>query len=77
MSRRMPAGWNARMQRALLERLRRMPILRAEGSWRGWKESHLLVLADPAVARPIARLFRQAAVVVVRAGRKARLVILS
>ena len=47
--------------------------LMAEGAWRDWREAHVLALADPAVVRCIARSFRQAAVVVVRAGRKARL----
>jgi hypothetical protein len=73
MSRRIPAGWNARMERALMERLRRIAVLQAEGSWRGWREAHFLALAVPAVVRCIARSFRQAAVVIVRGGRKCRL----
>ena len=73
MSRRMPDGWNVRRQRALLERLRRLALLSGEGFWRGWQEAHVLVLADPARVRHLARTFRQAAVMVVRVGRAAGL----
>jgi hypothetical protein len=73
MSRRMPRGWNDRMQGALLERLRRMAVLPAEGSWRGWQEAHLMVLAAPAYAGVVARLFRQRAVVVAQFGQPLRL----
>lgn len=72
-SRRMPEGWNHRMQRALLERLRRRLVLPAEGSWRTWREDHVLVLAVPARAAGLARLFRQHAVVIVRVGQAPRL----
>ena len=73
MSRRMPAGWNVRMQRALGERLRRVTVLPAEGAWRGWREAHLLVLGDPIRVRVLARLFRQQAVLVVRVGHATKL----
>ena len=73
MSRRMPAGWNVRMQRALGERLRRVTVLPAEGAWRGWREAHLLVLGDPTRMRVLARLFRQQAVVAVRVGHATKL----
>jgi hypothetical protein len=73
MSRRMPPGWNARMQVALAERLRRFAILPAEGSWRDWREAHLLVLAAPVRVAILARLFRQQAVLAARSARAARL----
>jgi hypothetical protein len=74
-SRRMPEGWNRRMQTRLAAALHRWPALPAEGVWRRWREAHLLVLAD---VRPVLRTawrFRQCAVVVVRAGAAARLVL--
>jgi len=74
-SRRMPERWNHRMQHRLCAVLRRWPALTAEGAWRGWREAHLLVLADP---RPVLRAawrFRQCAVVLVRRGAVARLVL--
>ena len=71
-SRRMPVGWNHRMQRALLLRLRRFRVIGAEGSLRRWHEAMFLVAGDP---RPLVRLaagFRQRAVVILRRGDKAR-----
>jgi hypothetical protein len=65
-SQRMPERWNRRMQRALAGRLRRRPVLQAEGAWRRWREAHLLVLADPRPVTVLARRFRQNAVVVLR-----------
>jgi hypothetical protein len=72
-SRRMPEGWNHRMQRRLRQCLRRFKILDAEGSLHRWHEAMLLVAGDP---RPVVRLavrFRQRAVVMLRRGRKVRL----
>ena len=72
-SRRMPGGWNRRMQRRLRQCLRRFTVVDAEGSLHRWHEAMLLVAGDP---RPVVRLavrFRQRAVVVLRRGRKARL----
>jgi hypothetical protein len=68
LSRRMPEGWNRRMQRCLLERLRRHTRFRANGALRRWREEHLLVVADPRPMLRCARLFRQRGVVVVRRG---------
>ncbi len=74
MSRRMPDGWNRRMQTALGQRLRRYPALPATGGFRRWHEAHWLVLAAPPVGRRLARLFRQRAVVELRVRQPARLV---
>ena len=74
-SRRMPERWNQRMQHRLFAALHRCPTLPADGTWRGWREAHLLVLADP---RPVLRAawrFRQCAVVVLRQGGVARLML--
>jgi Protein of unknown function (DUF3293) len=65
-SRLKPAGWNARMQKALAARLRRWPVRVAEGRGRGWREAHLLVDAPEAVVLRLALMFRQNAVVVAR-----------
>jgi hypothetical protein len=72
-SRRMPRGWNDRMQRALRGRLRRWPVFPARGGAPGWREAHFLVLAPPEPVFGLARLFRQNAVVVVRRRRVAGL----
>ena len=72
-SRRMPDGWNHRMQQQLRQCLRRFKVLEAEGSLRRWHEAMLLVAGDP---RPVVRLavrFRQRAVVILRRGHRARL----
>jgi hypothetical protein len=75
LSHRMPVGWNQRMQDRLRQRLRRYVTLPAEGSWRMWREEHFLVLAAPRVVRRLARQFRQAAVVIVKRGQAAALMI--
>lgn len=72
-SRRMPTRWNRRMQQLLKQRLRRYSTLPAEGSWRRWREEHLLLLAEPRLALRLARQFRQMAVVVVKRGQHAAL----
>ena len=72
-SRRMPDGWNTRMQRRLRQWLRRATVVDAEGSLKGWHEQMLLVAGE---SRPCIRLairFRQRAVVILRQGQKARL----
>jgi Protein of unknown function (DUF3293) len=72
-SRRMPNGWNRRIQRQLRQCLRRFRSVEAEGSLHCWHEPMLLVAGDP---RPMVRLaarFRQRAVVMLRRGRRARL----
>jgi hypothetical protein len=75
-SRRMPAGWNARMTARLLAAAKRLPFAEGEGRARGWSERHLLLAADPRRAAVLARRFRQSAVVVVRSGAPARLILL-
>ena len=75
-SRRMPSGWNARMMARLREASRRLPSAEGEGRGRGWAERHLLVAADPRRAVALARRFRQNAMVAVRIGAPARLVLL-
>ena len=75
-SRRMPSGWNARMQRRLAERLRRLAVVPADGTLGRWHEAHLLVAVDLRRMLRIARIFRQLGVVAMRRGRPARLVLL-
>jgi len=75
-SRRMPDGWNRRMQRRLYERLRRHGVFPAEGSLGRWREAMLLVAGDPRLLVRLGRIFRQCAIVVVQGGRCARLVLL-
>jgi hypothetical protein len=72
-SRRMPEGWNRRMQRRLRQCLRRFTTVEAEGSLHGWHEAMLLVAGDPRPVVRVAARFRQRAVVILRRGRKARL----
>ncbi len=73
MSHPMPVGRNRRMQERLRGRLRRYVALPAEGSWRRWREEHVLVFADPRIVFRVARQFHQAAVVVLRCGHTAAL----
>jgi len=77
MSRRMPDGWNHRMQARLRERLHRLGSLPADGRLGRWHEAHLLVaVADVRPVRRVARNFRQRAIVIVRNARPAQLVLL-
>src|SRR5690348_8098908 len=67
-SRRMPEGWNRRMQQILRQWLRRRVVVEAEGSLHRWHEAMLLVGGD---VRPVIRLaarFRQRGVVILRRG---------
>jgi hypothetical protein len=75
-SRRMPLGWNARMQQRLAERLRRFVLVPADGTLGRWHEAHLLVAADVRWMLRMARIFRQLGVVAVCRRRPARLVLL-
>jgi hypothetical protein len=75
-SRRMPEGWNHRMQSGLRERLRRFKTQPADGVLKRWHEAHLLVAAEPRPVLRIARVFRQRAIVVLQRGKPARLVLL-
>ncbi|HVY15583.1 MAG TPA: DUF3293 domain-containing protein [Rhodopila sp.] len=72
-SRRMPSGWNARMQQALAQALHRRTTLPASGRWRRWSEDHLLALIAPEPAAVLARRFRQNAIVILRPRQPARL----
>ncbi len=65
------------MQQHLRERLRRHPVLEAQGGLGRWQEAHLLVIADPHPLVRLARLFRQSALVQVSRGQPARLVLVS
>jgi Protein of unknown function (DUF3293) len=73
LSRRMPDGWNHRMQVHLRRRMRRCVVLEAEGSLHRWREAMLLVAGDPRPHVRFAARFRQCAVVIVRRGQKVRL----
>lgn len=75
-SRRMPEGWNARMQARLRAAARRLPAAEGEGRGRGWRERHLLLAGDPRRLAVLARRFRQNAIVLVRLGAPARLLAL-
>jgi hypothetical protein len=75
-SRRMPEGWNQRMQGRLLQMLGRGRVLPAQGSWRCWSEAHLVVFGDTRLAGRWARRFRQHAIVIVRLRQPARLKLL-
>jgi hypothetical protein len=75
-SRRMPPGWNARMLARLRTAARRLPQAEGEGGHGRWRERHLLLAGDPHRLTVLARRFRQAAIVVVREGAPARLVVL-
>jgi hypothetical protein len=77
LSRRMPDGWNRRMQRALIAHTRRLPCSTGHGIGHGWSEEHLFVAADPRRVLVLARRFRQLGIVVVGRGRPARLVLLA
>ncbi|MCB4821861.1 DUF3293 domain-containing protein [Roseicella aerolata] len=75
-SRRMPRGWNDRMQARLRGAARRLPAAEGWGGTPGWRERHLLLAADPRRIAVLARRFRQNAILAVQAGRPARLVLL-
>jgi Protein of unknown function (DUF3293) len=72
LSRRMPDGWNHRMQQNLRRQLRRFVVLEADGSWRRWREAMLLVASDPRPCIRVAARFRQHAVVILCRGHRAR-----
>jgi len=76
MSRRMPAGWNRRMQRRLADRLRHIVTMPADGMLRRWHEAHVLAAKDSRWVAHLAHLFRQRGIVVIRRGQRARLVLL-
>ena len=75
-SRRMPAGWNTRMNWALAETARRLLPVPAEGRLGEWREEGFLIEAPPAQAAVLGRRFRQNAIVTLRRGQAARLLLL-
>jgi hypothetical protein len=72
----MPTAWNERMQRQLRCQLRRLVALDAEGSLHSWHEAMLLAGGPPQPVIRLARRFRQRAVVQLRRGAKAQLILL-
>ena len=76
VSRRVPRGRNERMHLRLRKAARRLPMAEGWGGARGWRERHLLLGGDQRRLVVLARRFRQNAIVVVRAGQTARLLML-
>ncbi len=66
LSRPMPPGWNCRMQASLQQAVRRWPSLPANGQWRRWSESHLVVFAPHRPIAIVARRYRQHGIVILR-----------
>jgi hypothetical protein len=75
-SRRLPGSINARRQIRLTECLRRTQFVPGHGSLRLWREEMLLVAADPRYLAVIGRRFGQSAMVRLRIGQPARLLML-
>lgn len=75
-SRRMPRGWNDRMLARLRAAARRLMQAEGSGGDRRWREEHLLLAGDPRRLAVLGRRFRQAAIVTLRHGGPARLVLL-
>jgi hypothetical protein len=73
-SRRMAEGWNARRHAALRERLRGLPYVEGQGGAKRWWEAHCFIGISVSRGKPLARLFRQNAMVALRRGAKARLI---
>lgn len=75
-SRRMPSGWNARMNRRLLEAARRLDPVPAHGQFGPWREDGFLLSTSPSRARVLGRRFRQNAMVVLGNDGRAALLLL-
>jgi hypothetical protein len=76
-SRRMPRGWNDRMQSRLAESLAgRMPVT-ATGSWQRWSEAHFVVFGNWRPTLRMARRFRQNGIVIIRLRQPASLLLAS
>ena len=73
-SRRHPDGWNTRRHTALRERLRRLHYVEGQGGAKRWWEAHCFIGISAARGKPLARLFRQNAMIALRRGAKARLI---
>ncbi|MBL6080146.1 DUF3293 domain-containing protein [Belnapia sp. T18] len=76
LSRKMPTGWNDRMLARLREVAHRLPQAEGAGGAGGWEERHLLLGGDARRIAVLGRRFRQVAIVAVRRGQPARLVML-
>ena len=76
MSRCMPMGWNQRMAARLAQQARRFPAASGRGGAGRWHEDHLLLGTDPRRVLVLARRFHQKAIVAVRQGAPARLLLL-
>ena len=74
--RRMPEGWNARMTARLRLVMRRVQPVEASGALGSWVEVMVLAEMDPRRAAVLARRFRQNAILLIRARRPVRLVLL-
>jgi hypothetical protein len=72
-SRRMPPGWNARMQARLRQAARGRVLAEGFGRAGRWQEQHVLIVGDPRWLMVLARRFRQHAIVLVAPRRPARL----
>ena len=72
----MSRGWNDRMLARLREAARRLPRAEGSGGDGRWREHHLLIATDPRRLAVLGRRFRQNAIVTVRQGAPARLVLL-
>ncbi len=73
-SQRMPQGWNARRHALLRDRLRRLHYVEGQGGAKRWWEAHCFIGVSVSRGKPLARLFRQNAMVALRRGAKARLI---
>ena len=76
-SRRMPRGWNERMQGRLRKAARHLAMAEGWGRGEGWAEQMLLLAADPRRIAVLARRFRQNAIVALGQRRPARLILIS
>jgi hypothetical protein len=74
-SRRLPEGRNRRLQRSLLEVVRRSPTFPAFGRWRRWSEEHVAVVTNCKRATMLCRVFRQHAFVMLQCGKPVRLIL--
>ena len=74
--RRRPEGLNRRADRALQSWLRTVPHRPGAGQGRGWREEHWFTAMDPRRAAVLGRRFRQVAIVTLRRGQPARLLLL-
>src|SRR5277367_5357960 len=70
-SRLLPVAVNRRRQARLLAGLGRRRWRPALGTWRGWREEHLLVAADPRWLAVVGRRHGQNAIVIIRIGQRA------